>query len=382
MNTPNETGRTERKTAFSEILSELRQLGEGKVPSDRRAEQELSRLKADAAERSFVLKRTERELSDEQARVTQLKREKAESETALSALGIFHGREKRALRDRIAGLEDALQTALSAEKEKKAALSKVRTEDNAAREAADAFETKIRKALWRRACVVLLGEDRIKENGNVFFGQYRFDDGKKPIEWRVLDVGKGVLLISEYAIDCMNFHTSIHARIRYIEDVYEPDTYIAKPIPVTWETCSLREWLNGEFLQEAFREDERALLCTVKVKADENPDSSVNPGNSTKDRVFLLSIQEAERYLKSFAERRCRPTPYSVSRWAYEEPETRCTNWWLRSPGRLDTSAAFVGSDGDIKRYGFTIFQDLEKKNRYETAMNNCVRPVICIGLQ
>ncbi|MBP3696995.1 MAG: hypothetical protein J6J45_05560, partial [Clostridia bacterium] len=63
----------------------------------------------------------------------------------------------------------------------------------------------------------------------ITFGSYEQDNdlsnGKEPIEWLVLDKQDGkVLVISKYALDAKPYN----------------DEYV----DVTWETCTLRSWLN------------------------------------------------------------------------------------------------------------------------------------------
>ncbi|WP_410901694.1 DUF6273 domain-containing protein [Ruthenibacterium lactatiformans] len=64
---------------------------------------------------------------------------------------------------------------------------------------------------------------------------------------------------------------------------------------MTWEICTLRKWLNKEFINAAFTEKEKQLIPAVMVSADRNLDYDTNLGNSTKGKVFLLSIDEANR---------------------------------------------------------------------------------------
>lgn len=81
-------------------------------------------------------------------------------------------------------------------------------------------------------------------------------------------------MISRYALDCRPYNKSDTA--------------------VTWESCTLRAWLNSEFLNEAFNGEEHALIPMVTVSADKNPSYDTEPGKDTQDRVFLLSIKEAD----------------------------------------------------------------------------------------
>lgn len=145
------------------------------------------------------------------------------------------------------------------------------------------------------------GKPRIGEV--ISLGSYEQDNdpenGKESIEWIVLDVkGDEVLLLSRYALDAK---------------VYNETNEEA-----AWENCTLREWLNGAFFNEAFDSEEQSRIAETALQ---NPDSfwgydsrgafEVNNtgagidslryqrsgGSETTDHVFLLSIDEAKQFL-------------------------------------------------------------------------------------
>ena len=190
----------------------------------------------------------------------------------------------------------------------------------------------------------------------VFFGAYEQDNkdsnGKEDIEWLVLDINDGkILVISKYALDCKKYNTS--------------------RTDVTWETCTLRKWLNNGFVNAAFSADEKAMIPTVTVPADKNPEYSTNPGNTTQDQVFLLSIAEVNKYLSSNSAGQCKPTDYAVANGACVYSFNSNCWWWLRSPGgRQADVAASVGSDGDVNEYGYFVDRN-----------DNAVRPALWIDL-
>ncbi len=118
----------------------------------------------------------------------------------------------------------------------------------------------------------------INADGNVVFGNYEQDgdlgDGAEPIEWVVLDKNEnGWLLISRYVLDC----------VQYNKDYSD----------VTWDTCSLRFWLNNDFVRKAFTAGEQALIPETSVV---NSDFIANCGNDTLDKVFCLSMDELVKY--------------------------------------------------------------------------------------
>ena len=180
------------------------------------------------------------------------------------------------------------------------------------------------------------------------FGTYEQDNdttnGKEDIEWLVLTKENNkILVVSDKALDCKPYNQS--------RDY------------VTWETCSLRNWLNNDFINAAFTAEERAMIPTVTVSADMNPEYNTNPGNATKDRVFLLSIVETEKYFTSDEARKCVPTEYAISNGAYTSDsytkggKVTCW-WWLRSPGNSQSYAAYVLAGGSVYGYGHRVNND------------------------
>lgn len=195
----------------------------------------------------------------------------------------------------------------------------------------------------------------------ITFGAYEQDNntsnGKEAIEWTVLDKdGMSLLLISKQALDCQQYNTS------YTD--------------VTWESCSLRKWMNGTFLNKAFNAEEQAQIQNTTVSADKNPEYNTNPGNATTDKVFLLSINEVEKYFNSDEARKCAPTAYAKAQGAYTSDIYKTASgaatcwWWLRSPGYLRNYAATVYYDGSVYFSGDLVNYD-----------NDAVRPALWINL-
>ena len=167
------------------------------------------------------------------------------------------------------------------------------------------------------------------------FGAYEQDNdtsnGKEPIEWLVLDIVDGrALLISKYALDCKPYN-----------ETYE-DT--------TWENCTLRKWLNEEFLNTAFSSYERDKIPTVTNMAKHGHSAffAANPGNDTNDLVFLLGIDEANKYFTAEQERVCELTTYAIANGSDKNNENSKECWWLRSICESQKGATSVNSDGDI----------------------------------
>ncbi len=174
----------------------------------------------------------------------------------------------------------------------------------------------------------------------VTFGSYEqdnnLDNGKEDIEWLVLDKeGNRLLVISKYALDCQ--------------------PYNLKKEGVTWETCSLRGWLNETFLYSAFNEEEQSLIPTVTVDGGRNPIYGTNPGNKTQVKVFIISVSEANKYFESYEAMECIPTAYAIAQGAStSDTLDGVCYWWLRSPGSFTYLATAFSAVG-LYREGYKV---------------------------
>ena len=188
--------------------------------------------------------------------------------------------------------------------------------------------------------VVLTDFSEAKAGDVIRFGHYEQDNneenGPEELEGIVLDVnGKSALVISRYAIDGVYYHPTMAEK--------------------TWETCSLRKWIKETFIGAAFSEDEQKSILTVTVPAESNPDYDTDPGNDTEDKIFLLSVDEANRYFSSDEARKCEQTEYAKAQSSLtfeNHQETMPCNWWLRTPGDAFMKAAIVYEDGSINTKG------------------------------
>ena len=101
----------------------------------------------------------------------------------------------------------------------------------------------------------------------------------------------------------------------------------------TWETSSIRTWLNSTFLNENFFHSEIDAISKTDVITEVNPVYNTSGGNATQDQVFLLSSQEVTQY--------------------HDQLHDTKTCWWLRTPGAAKNSMSFVYKDRTIMDYGY-----------------------------
>lgn len=197
--------------------------------------------------------------------------------------------------------------------------------------------------------------ENIKMGDTITFGAYEQDGNpsnrQEPIEWVVLDKADDkVLVLSTEALDCKPYNN--------------------QDSDCTWATCSLRKWLNGTFYKAAFSNKERERIADTTVEAHTNPDFSTNPGMSTHDYIFLLSVEEVNQYLPYNSDRMCVPTEYAKEQGGFEEQSLGTCWWWLRTPGETSSDASSINSDGTIDTDDGTV-----------SSNKGCVRPAMWLAI-
>jgi hypothetical protein len=189
------------------------------------------------------------------------------------------------------------------------------------------------------------------EQGDIVtFGSYEQDNdsetGQEQIDWVVLSKSKnGVLLLSKYILDVKPFHSVDEGTV--------------------WEQSTLRTWLNKDFYNTAFDDTEKKMLKKKSIPNKENDSNSLG-GKNTKDKVFLLSVDDTNNTKYGFNDEneyyditaRCAATPYALSKGlaalsssdhincgtADGEPSSL---WWLRDPGLTGIRGTGIDAQGE-----------------------------------
>ena len=185
----------------------------------------------------------------------------------------------------------------------------------------------------------------------VTFGHYEqdnnLDNGPEEIEWIVLDYDEKEnksLLLSRYGLDAKPYNTDY--------------------IFVTWENCTLRKWLNNDFLKRAFSEEEQAAI-PITVVDNSSPHESrftvgIAGGVHTQDQIFLLSCTEANQYFEIENNQknviaRVAPTAFAIAQGAKSSAGNQTIDgkqagyWWLRSCSNYQTCAIYISFVGSFR---------------------------------
>ena len=151
-----------------------------------------------------------------------------------------------------------------------------------------------------------------------------------PIEWLILKQQDGrALLLSEKILSAAAYNSGI-------EKADEP-----------WAASSIRNWLNNDFLNLAFSDEEQTAICETLVVTPDRSGIHGSGGPDSEDKVFLLDVKELCGLFTCELERIAESTPYAVQR----GHKFSDSGWWLRSPSDSAPYAAYVNGDGQV--HGF-----------------------------
>ena len=179
----------------------------------------------------------------------------------------------------------------------------------------------------------------------VSFGNYK----NESIAWYVVQIDKSAdtaLLVSVRAVDVVQYHRSTQT--------------------ITWANCDLRNWLNNTFYQAAFTQSEKNYIQTSTVEG-------------SKDKVYILSQEEAKRYLNYmggswllYGSKLCYTSGTATERQIYVNSSSGGSPWWLRT-ATTGERANLVGASGKSP--------ETNQVNNPPTSEDNGVRPVILVSL-
>lgn len=151
----------------------------------------------------------------------------------------------------------------------------------------------------------------------VTFGCYK----GKPIQWIIVDqMGKERLLVAKDVVDRKQLATKY-------EDVY-------------WATSLMRQWLNHDFMREAFSLAEQTMMIVSVLNNDDNPITFTTAGPDSRDKIFMLSHDEVLKYFPTEEER-------AIGSW-----------YWLRTPGNTLTTCEVVFENGQLYHLGTNCVSD------------------------
>ena len=189
-------------------------------------------------------------------------------------------------------------------------------------------------------------------------------DEKTPIKWQIIKQdGNDLFLLADQVLDCKPYNNENGVTKTAYDD--EEGTYTYTDYSCTWETSSLRKWLNNDFYEAAFSESEKEAVKQTNVVNEDNPYYDTEGGNDTTDKLFLFSLSEitnenygflSERYFWDQA-RHGKATAYAKAQGCSTTREGTSW-WWLRSPGRNSRDASSVYSDGCVNSYGYSVIYD------------------------
>ena len=180
------------------------------------------------------------------------------------------------------------------------------------------------------------GKPLIKINNIYIFGDS---------EWYVLEKKEDtLLLLSKNILDIIPYHS--------------------KNSSITWEKSTMRKYLNSVFLRR-FTIEEQHRIIETQIINNGNLWYDIKGGKYTKDKIFLLSFKELDKYFRDSDDfQKNTQINYNKDLLISEEKGVYFSNadnnkrialldnkpcfWWLRSPGGGNYPAIIVDHDGRV----------------------------------
>ena len=148
-----------------------------------------------------------------------------------------------------------------------------------------------------------------------------------PIKWLVLaSDDSGYLLVSEKALNCITYSSIVKAG--------------------DWEVSEIRSWLNDQFYNEAFSENEKSIIRMTKT-------GIANMTKQTEDKVFLLSEEEIQHYStekNDFSWLKCEPSEFASKNGAGGYANLSTCWWWTRTSCENIACAKTVNNLGKLSQ--------------------------------
>ena len=308
----------------SQLLKEIEDYNKQAAEYDRKLEDEQQQEQAKKKQEEEDKNRDNQERIEERAKLRQLiesqiltlnttlsnecQKQQNEIDTLnkqKSSLGLFKSKEKKVLQERI----EQLYKELDEKKSKN--------------------ELEIRNLKLKANGAIMTAPNEL------IFGRFELAEVNAPIEWIILEDQKDRLLItSKYALDTKN--------------------YKDKLVWTTWENSDIRYWLNTTFLNAAFDEDEQKLIVESNIKTVAYKGSVYIEKyyEKTVDSIFLLSVEEVQKYFIDDKTRKLQPTPALKAK----NPEAVDGNgdycmWWVRTQKKYRNEFLSIGTQASKMIY-------------------------------
>lgn len=184
----------------------------------------------------------------------------------------------------------------------------------------------------------------------VKFGSYEqdgIDNGTEAIEWYVVAREDGkALLLSKYVLFLKEYNHDSSDEL-------------------TWENCDLRKYLNENFYNDAFVDNEKDMIVATTLINNDNPAWDTIGGNDTVDNVFILSLDEIAKYFT----------------FNYEDAKGRNYDYVSEDLYSVGTDACYIyDSDKEFYRYEESYYRTVSNKCPYSNKLStDIIQPLFWV---
>ena len=142
----------------------------------------------------------------------------------------------------------------------------------------------LKEGRWEDAKGAFIDLGHYEQDGDI-------NNGKEEVDWIMLDINEErALLLSRFILDVRAYNN--------------------KNQNLSWEKSTLRKWLNKEFWEECFNQDEQNCILITEIDNSDEATNKQKKVKRTKDGVFLLSASEIQKYYPNMSDRKSKVSTY------------------------------------------------------------------------
>jgi len=246
----------------------------------------------DSQEKAESARKEIQKIQAEEQRKRAIEKEKKKQEeienNKKKTAGALISQWRRALEKEIEGfLNDGIEAIEKAVEEKAKEEAEIRS-----------LQSKIKALEEERSSLGLFKGDARRKIGSEIFG---ISDEISNRRLKTYELNK-LSILSSHRWQVIDFGNANNRALAVTEGNVAQKPYHAPGGQVTWENCTLRQWLNGDFYSSLRPNIRSCIIEVLNTNPDAGKDGNTSnkdpvSENSTKDKVFLLSYREYRKHI-------------------------------------------------------------------------------------
>lgn len=198
-------------------------------------------------------------------------------------------------------------------------------------------------------------EDHSRQGKNFYHLDWTYYFKYEPLSWKILDPDEGYVMC-ENIIDSQAYQNTVCYSYGNSYNNKEHTNYASD-----WATSSLRHWLNEDFYNTAFTQEEKSQIGSTSYLENVGSGLYADSYPYTYDKIFIISYADAKNSEYGFIDnsdaadpaRTLSGTDYARCQ-GLSKQNSEYSPWWIRVNSSFQSEVAFssggmFGFDGDAE---------------------------------